>query len=762
MLVDAGAEVAKVEAGQGDPLRRWSASGSRPEGTDGLLFQFLNASKVGMRQEVSVDALAPILRGAHILIEGGELSSPEISELRKRLPHLSVISITPFGKDGPWADVPWTEFTLQAMCGSTAARGLADREPLHAGGRIGEWTAGVFGALAAAALFVGWESGGTSDHADVSMFESMALVMGAYRSLTLSLSGAEAPAGPSRWVELPSIEPTKDGYVGLCAVTRQQFSDILVMIEHPELVADEHLASAQGRQSRRESFLQMVHAWTAERTTAEVMDLAALLRLPVAPIGEPATMTKIDQFVERGVYRRNTNGIAQPRRPFLIDGLEPPEVGEAPQLDEPVAELAWDPIPDSNDSGPRQLPLEGVRVVDLTAFWAGPAATQMLAALGAEVVKVESIQRPDGMRFSGTAPGRDAWWERGSIFQAVNMNKLGVTLDLSSERGRQILLDLVKDSDVLIENFSPRVLDGFGLTRELLHETNPGLVIARMPAFGLDGPWRDRTGFAQTMEQASGLAWLTGFEDGPPSIPRGPCDPVGGMHVAFAVISALRSAAISGRGAFLECTMVEAALNVAVEIVLEYEGYGAELHRQGNRGPVAAPQGLYPCAADDSWVAIAVRDDQDWRRLQEVLGTPDSMASIEYLSLAGRRRGADDIDAQLREMTVNWDAEALAAGLRASGVPAGRVVDNYDVTSNPQFRHRGFVEAFRHSIIGEHEVIGIPMRLAEWPDLKWNRRPAPMLGEHNDSVLSGVLGMTGEELAELRDTEIIGDRPKGL
>src|SRR6202011_6096052 len=171
-----------------------------------------------------------------------------------------------------------------------------------------------------------------------------------------------------------------------------------------------------------------------------------------------------------------------------------------------------------------RLPLEGIRVVDLTAFWAGPAATHLLAAVGADVVKVESIQRPDGIRYSGgMRKDVDDWWEYGWVFHAMNTNKRSVTLDLGSSDGGGGVLTLAAGADPVIENFSPRVMDQFGLTADVLLEVNPKLVVARMPAFGLDGPWRERVGFAPTMEQIGGVTWGTGMPQSAPGAPRGGC-----------------------------------------------------------------------------------------------------------------------------------------------------------------------------------------------------------------------------------------------
>ena len=220
------------------------------------------------------------------------------------------------------------------------------------------------------------------------------------------------------------------------------------------------------------------------------------------------------------------------------------------------------------------LPLDGLRIIDFTAFWAGPAATHMLAALGADVVKVESVQRPDGMRYTTTPPRAEQWWEWGPVFHGANTGKRGITLDLNDPEGLALAKRLVAGADAVIENFSPRVMENFGLDWDAVHAVNPRAVMVRMPAFGLDGPWRDRTGFAQTMEQITGMAWVTGFADGPPLIPRGACDPLAGMHAVFALLVALEARDRTGEGMLVEVTMVEAALNAAAEQVVEHSADG--------------------------------------------------------------------------------------------------------------------------------------------------------------------------------------------
>ena len=256
------------------------------------------------------------------------------------------------------------------------------------------------------------------------------------------------------------------------------------------------------------------------------------------------------------------------------------------------------------------------------------------------MIKLEGVRRPDGMRFSaGRPPDWDQWWEWGPVFLCSNNNKRGVSVELSTDAGRAVALELIAASDLVIENFSPRVMENFGLDWDAVAAANPRAIMIRMPAFGLDGPWRDRVGFAQTMEQATGMAWMTGHADGPPVIPRGVCDPIAGLHAVFAAIAALVIRDRDGAGMHVESTMVESALNVAAEMLVEYSRNGIEMRRQGNRGPGASPQGVYRCRDDDEWVALAALDDTARAALAGLIGQPD-LAPDE----AAWRERADDID----------------------------------------------------------------------------------------------------------------------
>jgi len=737
VLADAGADVVKVEAVP-DHLRSWGT---------GALFEYLNAGKRSVADEQDLAAAADVLVAGEAV---------DVDGLREANPSLVVVTITPFGVTGPWAGRPATEFTLQAWCGSTGQRGVPEQPPLAAGGRIGEWVAGTYAAATILAALREVARSGCGEHIDVAMLDCMTVTMATFPSVFASFLGWPPMTGTGRTVEVPSIEPTADGYAVFTTNSAQQFHDFLVMIGRADLLDDTQLARVAPRFKRRHEFLATVHDYTTKRTSAEVLEDAAVLRIPSGPVLDGSTVTAFEQFAERGVFQTAASGrFVQPRPPYRIGGVAAPPPREAPGR--PSGSVGWQPRPASGPAGGAgwQLPLLGVRVIDCTAWWAGPVAPHALACLGADVIKVESVTRPDLMRYSATkAPTEERWWEWGPIFHAVNAGKRGITVDLTRPEGVAVFERLLATADVLLENYTPRVMEQFGLGWERVHALNPATVMVRMPAFGLDGPWRERTGFAQTMESVAGMAWLTGFADGPPVLVRGACDPLAGMHAVVATLLALAERDRDGQGRLVESVMVEAALNVAAEQVVDLGAGGPLQRREGNRGPVAAPQGVYRCAGEDRWVAVAVASDEQWSRLCEVAGRePDPALG----SAAGRRAEHDRIDEWLTAWTSAREAGEVAERLAGAGVPAAVVVPARDVVHNPQLRSRGMFEEEDHPVTGRHELPTFPVRFSRVE--RWHRRPSPTLGQHNQEVLGEVAGAA--EIAGLEAAGVVGDRVSG-
>jgi crotonobetainyl-CoA:carnitine CoA-transferase CaiB-like acyl-CoA transferase len=767
LFADAGADVIKLEAREGDPLRRWSASGADLGEQDGPLFRYLGASKRSVVGAIGDGAEGDaLLTGADLLIEDLEPTALDRAELLERHPGLVLLGFSPFGATGPMAARPGTDFTIQAESGSIGARSRPGCEPFQAGGGISSWTGGCFGAVAALAAVRRAQETGQGEHIDFSLQAVTGLVTNCYLDQMWSILGRPPVVGSMPNLETPSIEPTSDGFVDFTTYSAQQMSDFLLMIERPDLRESGEFSQFAQRLGNLESWEKVVHAYTREHTTAEIVELAQVMRIPVAPICNGKTVLEHEQVVARGVYQEDpSGGFLRPLPPYRIDGERPAPPRRAPRLGEHDGRIEERPPRRSGSGSDRRLPLEGMRIVDATAWWAGPIATHMLALLGADVIHVESIQRIDGSRSVGGtfSAQRKDWWECSFIFLSANSNKRGITLDLSEPRGRAVFESLIEGADALVENFSPRVMESFGVSWEKVQALNPRCHYVRMPAFGLDGPWREHVGFAATMEQMAGLSWLTGHAEDQPRIQRGPCDPLAGMHAAFALLVAMAERDESGRGHFVECSMLEAALNVTAEQVIEYTANDFLMERQGNRSPDAAPQGLYACSghdvsADPQWLALSVASEGQWQALVDWLGRPDWATRISA-DLASRRAAQDEIDSELRRIFAERDRLQCIDELSAAGVPAARVVDPRTLCEHPQFVARGFTESVDHALVGSQPTMGAPFRYTSVD--RWLRHAAPTLGQHNAEILH-ELGYDDAAIEALSAEGVIGDWPEGI
>ena len=808
MLADAGADVVKVEPEGGCALRGWSVAnvpGIKAEAggkagtigeaetearqeTDGAFFQYLNTGKrslVGAAEGISASSdadsladdpsVARLLEIADIVIEDS-LPQSLLSELQQQRPDVVVISFSPYGRLSSEADQPATEFTLQARAGGIGKRGRLENPPVQAGGRIGEWMAGVCGAVGGLAAAQRAKATGHGEHVDVSLYEGLVISTNIYAFLLASLSKNWDVQIPHRNLEMPSIEPSADGFVGFSTMAQQQFQDFLRMIGAEDWVDDPVISSPFERWAARDMFFERVHAWTKARTTEEIVDIASSLRIPVSLIGNGEIVPTFEAFEGRGMFVENpSGGFIQPRRPYLIHGLEMPELEPVPELGEATAadveslakrkaeaevkaEVKPAAKPDAKPSVSPPLPLEGIRIIECTGWWAGPIAGQTLAQLGADIIKVESTQRPDGMRFASVKPPtEDKWWEWGMVYHGVNTNKRAITLNLTDPEGRAVLEKLVATADVLIENYTPRVMDNFGLTWEHLSAVNPELIMVRMPGFGLSGPWRDNTGFAQTMEQMSGMAYLTGYPDEPPQIPRGPCDPVAGLHASFAVLLALEERRQSGKGKLVEVAMIDAALNVAAEALVEFSATDILMERVGNSSYGLAPQGVYPCSEHETWVGISAATDEQWQALAQAIGQAGLANDATLATWQDRWLRRDELDEAISEWTKQHACEEAAGLLLAAGVPAAVVEIDRHVGRDSLLWERGFFVELEHPVAGAHGYPAVPFRYASHTEPWLNRHP-PTVGEHNEEVFA-ELGYSAEDMAGLQERKVIGDRP---
>lgn len=760
LLSYAGADVARAEPDGGDPLRRWRQGGVSAAG-DGALFEYLRQGQTAFRHDPAA-GFDPL--GADVLVASPEPAEYESLRLTAAaIPGLIVLSFSPYGLEGPYSGRPASDLTVEADSGGLAIRGQADQAPYQMGGRTCDWLAGAYGAAAALAMWTGRRNGRPGGLIDLSQCELLHTAASNFMDVfhAIGLGPHAAPVGPPRTLETPSIEPTADGWVGFNTNSPHHIAGFLRMIDRPDLAATGEFTMASARIARIQEWTALVREWTTRHTSAEIITLAEKHGVPVAPVSDSQGVALLDQVVARGTLIPSPTGRFQmPGRPWRLDGERGSSLGRPPSAPaDSQREPAWRKPPfDGAASGAPNQPLAGLRVLDLTTWWAGPAGTAFLAALGADVIHVESPSRIDGSRLVGAAfMARPSWWELSSFFLTVNVNKRDLTLDLTSERGRELFLELVAQSDVIVENSTPRMLDKLRLGWDDIHAANPRAILLRMPAYGLDGPWKDRPGFAQNIEQASGLAWLTGQPDDQPRIQRGPADPNGGVHAVIAALVALEQRERTGAGCLVESALFDGALSIAAELIIEWSAYANPLMRQGNRSVTAAPQGVYACAGDDSWLAVSISTDEQWLALTGVLERTDLAADASLATEAGRRARHDFLDTVLGEWTAALTVEDGAGRLVAAGIPAAHARDPRRAAGHPQFQHRGYHQIVDHPVSGPLPIPTLPFRIGA--GTSWIRSPAPTLGQHNEEILTDLLGLSPEDLEQLTQDGVIATQP---
>ena len=402
-------------------------------------------------------------------------------------------------------------------------------------------------------------------------------------------------------------------------------------------------------------------------------------------------------------------------------------------------------------------PLRGVRILDLTHVWAGPLGTRVLADLGADVVKIEAPTGRGPREFPrlslggwiGGEPGEDPW-NRLAVFVKLQRNKRSVAIDLKTKAGREAFLELVAVADVVIENFSADAMPALGLDHDALSRANPSIIYMAMPGYGKDGPYRDRVAFGPTVEVMSGLTHVLGYgADEPCNTAIALMDPIAALNAAGAIVTALRERQATGRGSFIEMSLHESGVAFCGPWLVEHQ-LGRRVERIGNRHPAMAPHGVYPCSGDDAWVAIACRNDADWRGVCSVIGA----ALDPTASLADRRAQSDTLDEAIAAWTANRAKHDAASELQAAGVPAGPVNITPDMTADPQVRERGFFVPIEP---GPTPVPGNPIKMDGIGSDDWT--PCPTLGADNAAVLRDWLGYDDGRIREMERAGVLADKP---
>ena len=394
------------------------------------------------------------------------------------------------------------------------------------------------------------------------------------------------------------------------------------------------------------------------------------------------------------------------------------------------------------------LPLSDVKVLDLTWVMAGPTATRLMADYGATVLRVESSRRIDTGRtlppFHSGQPGP----ENSARFQNLNAGKLGITLDLTKEAGRAVVLDLVRWADVVAESFSPKAMRAWGLDYESLRQVKPEIVMLSTCLMGQTGPLSMFAGFGSLATAISGFYDLTGWPDRPPAGPFGAyTDTVAPRFMVAAILAALDHRRRTGQGQHIDQSQAESALHFLGPALLDYTVNDRVQERTGNRDAHLAPHGVYPAAGEDRWVAIAAGADEQWQALCEAMERPELLRDERFATAAARLAHQDELDAILAEWTKGREAEEAEATLQARAVPASVVQNSGEMYADPQLAHRGHFVEVEHPTHGTITVEGSHFRLSRTPARF--ARAAPTLGQDNQYVLETLLGYSTERIGEL-------------
>jgi crotonobetainyl-CoA:carnitine CoA-transferase CaiB-like acyl-CoA transferase len=763
LFADFGADVVKLEPPGGDPMRSFPPV---LQGGESGLFAWLNTNK----RSVPDTALNTLLPGADLLLDGRGLCHFDVgvcggARIKSGDDHetstVSTTAISWFGESGPYANFAATEATVRALGGLVALTGRSEGPPTLATDCQSGIVAGLAAFIASAAGLYDRRSG--HRRFSVSMHETAVNIAEYEAAVAWETGTSRRRPGINRFGRnYPvGIYQTKHGMIGVTIVTPGQWRGICAMLGMPDLAKNPRYAINTDRLANAHEIDALFQPVWETRTATEWFELALEYKLPMAVVPTMAELLEQHVHRERGAFVPVRIGDAAFEAPVLPQHLTltPPKTGgTAPLAGQDHA--AWSIPASDHPAGAApagSLPLRGMRIIDLTMGWAGPTAARHLGELGAEIIKVEACQYPDWWRGTDLRASfiAEQKYEKIPWFQLMNRNKLDVTLDLTQPHGVALLKRLVADADAVIENYSSEVLRKFGLDYTVLSQVKPDLVMLSMPAFGSDNAWSACRGYGSTLEQASGLPTITGFPDDPPTMNQTAYgDPVGGFNAAASLMVALLHKQATGQGQNIDLSQVECMLPLVAPALIEQSATGRTPPRIGNRHPLFVPQGCFRCLGDDAWIAVSITDDKMWRALCSVLGRPD----LTDLTTTQRRERQDELEVLISTWTAERAPEDAMTTLQAHGIAAGVVRTPLSLVEDPHLTARGFWHRLDRPFIGPHWQSSAAFR--EGPDAYPVRRVAPTLGQDNEAILGGRLGLTREEIDRLTEANVIGTVPK--
>ena len=772
MFADYGAQVVRVEPPGGDPLRAHSEAW----GQIGSEFAFFNTSKqavaLDLERAEGLSGLTALLQRADVVIES---AAPErLHPISDGLgsDQLVRVNVSPFGLSGPYAGYRSNVFTDDAIGGHMYLSGEPDREPLPRAGAHTQLQAGMHAFIGSLAALLARERIGRGQTVEVSHFEGMA-ALHQHTSVMWThghhLLRREGNTQPGFW-HPAGVYPCKDGHVFLSHAGGRKLIPFVQVLGYGHLFDDPRFATDPERAKHKRAFDEALIPRLMELTSEEITEAGRHTFSPVGPVPAMLDVLNDEQFEARDFWTElpGDPSLRVPRGPFTIEG-HMPQPGPPPEASttsvDGIVEAWREPksseVREHLDDGP----LQDIRVLDLTRVWAGPIGARILGDLGADVISIEApwnrgYREVDAEYAALTHlypeddPGERPWNRVGGMNKLAR-NKRGVSLNLREDDAREVFAQLVAHADVVLENYSPRVMPQLGFDFDGLRGLNEGIVYVSMPGYGSTGPGQDRVALGPVIEAAVGLTAMMGYPDsGPYRSGVAWADPVSGMAAAAGTLVGLWDRGVSGAAQRVEAAMSESMATFAGEEILAAQVRGTNAPRRGSRHARFAPQGVYRCAGDDRWIAISCTSDEEWGALCKVAGLDPALA---VLGEGARRERHDEIDAAISTWTLAGGPREVMERLQACGVIAAQVSDARDLVEDPHLAARGFWVELDQLDVGPRRYPGNPIRLSETPVTY--RRPGPGLGEHNDEVLGGLLGLPAATLRSLREAGAVADEP---
>ena len=756
---DFGAEVILSEPKEGHAARYLGPKMRAGSNQTSLLHQFVNWNKQSCSRDQ--ETLKELVTQADIVI-----TTQDIKFVRQLDIDSIHLSITPHGLEGPWSEVPGNDLTHCVNSGWAQINKYENEEPLQLPTHQPSFIAGVAGFIAASAAL----TRGSKETVDVSELEATALTCVPWAIMGIFVGGDRLRHGPNRLKARGSAGPlweTKDGLINYGYGDWQQWENALTFLGNKELAENPEYIPSWGRHQKDP--IPVIEALTNSSKTREKWSIfhgLANFRCISGVVQNARDLVQSEQLAVRDfLVDIDVNG-----EKFKTCGA-PSKLSETPwQLRNQAPEQQQTPAQFSTSKTPysekenAEAPLKGTRVLCFTQAWAGTFATEILACLGADVVQIETVTRPDVWRGAGSpVPSgiknpsiQQSPLNTNGMYNSVNLNKRAINLDVTKPKGKEMFWSLIRNFDVLVDNFSPHVMSNWGVSLDSLQAVRPDIIFASVSGYGRQGPLAEYPANGATTEPMSGFSSMHGYE-GDIGMNTGGLipDPVSGYYLAASILTAIHHRKKTNRGQRIDSSMMESVAIQFGDALLEYSANGDIRKPKGNKHADIAPHGLFK-TRDDEWIAIATETDQAFRKLCKILNLEELSSDDRFNSSASRKANESELNQLLQSGFSSEFHSSELNKLQGAGVHAAINLDFLEIYRhpNPQFTSRRFMQEIDHAEAGSHLLPTMPWRLSF--TRKTRHKPAPCFGEHSEEVFSEELGINPNQYRELVGLQITG------